>query len=344
MTPYSPVIVSGVMATIAPDTPTKNAGLGVALALTSAMSFGLSGSLARGLIDAGWSPAAAVALRITIAALVLIGPGLWAVRGRMGMLKTNARTIIVYGLLAVAGAQLLYFFAVARLDVGVALLLEYTAPVAVVMWMWAARGQKPGALTFVGAAVAGFGLVLLLDVLGGAQIDMVGVLCALGAMVGAAAYFVISADDSSGLPPITLAAGGLTLAAVLLWFTALLGILPMSWTNSPVEFAVGTVAWWVPVLGLGLVTAALAYVTGIAAARHLGSRLASFVALSEVAAGLVFASILLDQQPRPIQLLGAGLVLAGVVVVKLGEKDVSPGDIDDLLVDVVPVHHQRTSS
>lgn len=327
------------MATITTDVAPKRTGLGVALALTSAMSFGLSGSLARGLINAGWSPAAAVALRISIAALVLVGPGLWAIRGRMGMLKQNARTIVVYGLLAVAGAQLLYFFAVSRLDVGVALLLEYTAPVAVVMWMWIVRGQKPGPLTFVGAAVAAFGLVLLLDVLGGGQIDMIGVLCALGAMVGAAAYFIISADDSSGLPPITLAAAGLTLAAVLLWVAAAVGVLPMAWTSNEVVFSVGQVPWWVPVLGLGLVTAALAYVTGIAAARHLGSRLASFVALSEVAAGLVFAWILLDQQPRPVQLLGAALVLTGVVVVKLGEKDVQPGEIDDLLVDVVPVEH-----
>ena len=53
----------------------------------------------------------------------------------------NARTIVVYGLLAVAGAQLLYFLAVSRLDVGVALLIEYTAPVAVVLWMWAAAAS-----------------------------------------------------------------------------------------------------------------------------------------------------------------------------------------------------------
>lgn len=109
------------------------------LALTSAVSFGLSGSLARALMDSGWSPTAAVAVRVTIAALVLVVPGLLAVRGRMHLLLRNARTIIVYGLLAVAGAQLLYFLAVSRLDVGVALLIEYTAPVAVVLWMWAVR-------------------------------------------------------------------------------------------------------------------------------------------------------------------------------------------------------------
>jgi drug/metabolite transporter (DMT)-like permease len=314
------------------------------LAVTSAVSFGLSGSLARALMDSGWSPTAAVAMRVTIAALVLVIPGLLAVRGQFAVLLRNARTIAIYGLLAVAGAQLLYFLAVSRLDVGVALLIEYTAPVAVVLWMWAVRGQRPGPLTFVGAAIAAVGLVLLLDVLSGASVDALGVLFALGAMVGAATYFVISADDDSGLPPITLAAGGLVFAAVLFWAAALVGVLPMTMTTRPVTFTLGTVPWWVPVLTLGLVTAALAYVTGIAAARHLGSRLASFVALTEVAAGLAFAWILLDQQPRAVQLLGALLVLGGVVVVKLGERDVladtASGEIDDVFVDVVPRDHR----
>lgn len=333
------------MSNNAPDGAMRSTATGIALALAASLAFGLSGSLARGLMDAGWSASAAVAVRCLIAALVLVVPGLMAVRGRTRVLLTNARTIAVYGLLAVAGAQLLYFLAVSRLDVGVALLVEYTAPVAVVLWMWAARGQRPGPFTFLGAAIAAVGLVLLLDVIGGASIDVLGVAFALGAMVGLATYFVIAADDTSGLPPITLAAGGLVVAAVVFWALAVLGLMPLSMSAADVVFAVGTVPWWIPVATLGLVTAAFAFVAGIAAARHLGSRLASFVALSEVAAGLAFAWILLDQRPRAIQLLGAFLVLGGVVVVKLGERDVlaevtANGEIDDLLVDAVPREHR----
>ncbi|GAA3543302.1 hypothetical protein AFL01nite_10900 [Aeromicrobium flavum] len=328
------------MSTDTPDIvrPTRRTATGLALALTSAVAFGLSGTLARGLMDAGWSAGAAVAMRVTMAALVLAVPGALAVRGRTRLLRTHARTIVLYGLLAVAGAQLFYFMAVARLDVAVALLIEYTAPVAVVCWMWWAGGQRPGRLTVVGAVVAAGGLVLLLDV-GGAAIDVVGVLLALGAMVGAAAYFVISADDTSGLPPLTLAAAGLMVASVVFWATALVGWLPLTMTTAPVTFTIGTVPWWVPVVLLGLVTAALAYVTGIAAARRLGSRLASFVALSEVAAALVFAWVLLDQQPGPGQFVGALLVLGGVVVVKLGERRVgSVGPDENLLVEPLPMH------
>ena len=79
----------------------------------------------------------------------------------------------------------------------------------------------------------------------------------------------------------------------------------------------------VPLVLLGSVTAAIAYVTGIGAARVLGSRLASFVALSEVVAGVAWAWVLLDELPGPWQLGGGVLILAGVVGVKLGERDVA---------------------
>lgn len=324
-----------------PDTAfVRHTPTGLVLALTSALSFGLSGTMARGLMDAGWSPAAAFAVRVTLAALVLAVPGLLAVRGRTPLLRTHARTIVAYGLTAVVCTQLFYFMAVQRLDVGIALLVEYTAPVAVVLWMWLAHDQRPGRFTLVGAALAAVGLVLLLDVFGGAELDLVGVLLALVAMIGAAAYFVMSADHSSGLPPLTLAAGGLVIAAVVSWIVPAVGVLDLTMTTNDVTFSLGTVPWWAPVLVLAFVAAALAYVSGIAAARHLGGRLASFVALTEVAAGLVFAWILLDQAPRPLQLVGAALIVGGIVVVKLGEREVtSVGGDQDLLVEPLPAHH-----
>ena len=60
--------------------------------------------------------------------------------------------------------------------------------------------------------------------------------------------------------------------------------------------------------------------TGIAASRRLGSRLASFVALLEVVAAVVFAWLLLDQLPETLQFAGGALIVAGVIVVKLGER------------------------
>jgi len=79
------------------------------------------------------------------------------------------------------------------------------------------------------------------------------------------------------------------------------------------------IAWWIPLLLLGLVTAAVAYTSGIAAIRRLGSRVASFVGLTEVLAALGWAWLLLAELPSTVQLLGALLIVTGVVAVKLGE-------------------------
>src|SRR5687767_4618155 len=109
-------------------------GAGLGFAVVSAMAFGLSGSLAKGLLDVGWSAGAAVAVRVTIAALVLVVPAALSLRGRWGLLRRNLPLVAGYGLFAVAGCQLAYFNAVVHMQVGVALLIEYTAPVAVIAW------------------------------------------------------------------------------------------------------------------------------------------------------------------------------------------------------------------
>lgn len=293
---------------------------GLAFALVSAASFGMSGALARGLLDTGWSAGAVVLVRVGLAALVVLPLGIWALAGRWDVLRRNAGLVALYGVLAVAGAQFCYFSAVQHMQVGPALLIEYTAPAAVVVWLWLRHGQRPGPLTLAGAGLAALGLVLVLDLLSGADLSPVGVAWALAAMVGAAAYFLISADESTGLPPLTLAAGGLVVGAVALAVLGLVGVLPMQATTADASYGGRGVDWWVPLVVLGVVTAAVAYCTGIAAGRRLGSRLASFVALLEVVAGVGFAWLLLDELPRTVQLVGGLLVLAGVVAVKLGEQ------------------------
>ncbi|MFC5728307.1 MULTISPECIES: EamA family transporter [Nocardioides] len=295
---------------------------GLAFALTSATAFGLSGALARPLLESGWSAGAVVLLRIAIGAVVVLPFGIVALRGRWGTLRRSAPTVVLYGALAVAGAQFCYFSAVQTMQVGPALLIEYTAPAAVVMWMWLLHGQRPGRVTVAGATVAALGLLLVLDLFSGADFDVVGAAWALAAMVGAAAYFVISADERSGLPPIALAAGGLVVGGVLLGVLGLVGLMPLDAADAQIAYADVDVDVWVPLLLLGLVTAALAYTTGIAASRRLGSRLASFVALSEVVLAVVWAWALLGELPSAVQFAGGALILLGVVGVKLGERTV----------------------
>jgi drug/metabolite transporter (DMT)-like permease len=297
----------------------RHTALGLLIAVGAAFSFGMSGAWARGLIDAGWTPGAAVTVRVWVGALALLIPTLLALRGRWGAVRRNAGMILAYGLLAVTATQLFYFQAVAVMDVGIALLIEYTAPVAVVLWLWMRRGERPSARSIIGAVVAFVGLVLMLDIATGARLDVGGILWALGAMVGAAAYFLLSARSDTGVPPIALAGLGLLIGAVGLTLAGVVGVLPMAWTTDDIAYRFGTVPWFVPVLAIGLVAAALAYVLGIVSTRMLGSRLASFVALAEVVAAMLFGWLLLGQLPDLLQAIGAALVLAGVVLVKLGE-------------------------
>ena len=306
---------------------TTGAGGGVALALASAAAFGTSGAVASPLLDTGWSPGAVVTFRISVAAVVLLVPTVLALRGRWGALRGNAGLVLGYGVLAVAGAQLAYFSAIQHLSVGVALLIEYLAPVLIVGYLWARTGRRPTRLTAVGVVLSLAGLVLVLDLTGQVQISLVGVLWALGAAVGLSAYFLLSDHGSDGddaVPTLALAGAGLVIGASVLALAGVTGILPMRASTADVAMAGFTVPWWVAGLELALLAGALAYVMGIVAVRRLGSTLGSFVALTEVMFAVVFAWLLLDQLPAPVQLLGGALIVAGVVAVRVGETQRRP--------------------
>jgi drug/metabolite transporter (DMT)-like permease len=311
------------MATVTHDTrgavAARSTRAGLAFAVLSAMSFGLSGTLAKGLLEAGWTPGAAVTARIALAALVLLVPGLLALRGRWHLLRAHGRFVVGYGLVGVAVPQLAFFSAVERMQVGVALLIEFTAPAAVVGWLWARHCQRPGPLTALGGVSAALGLVLVLDLVSGADLDPVGVAWALLAMVGCATYFVMSGSEGSPLPPVVLASSGVFVGGAALLLAGAVGVLDMSWTTDPASFQGVEVPWWLPVAGLAVVTCSLAYLFGIVGIRALGSRVASFVALLEVLFGLLFAWLLLGELPRAVQVVGGVAIVAGVVLVKLGE-------------------------
>src|SRR3954465_11222873 len=93
------------------NAPTDGAQLGAGLlfAISSAAAFGLSGSLARGLLDAGWSAGAIVLVRLSLAALVVAPPAVRALRARRGARREHAGFILLFGALPVAAAQFGYF-------------------------------------------------------------------------------------------------------------------------------------------------------------------------------------------------------------------------------------------
>jgi drug/metabolite transporter (DMT)-like permease len=294
-------------------------GTGFGLALLSAVAFATSGTFARSLIEAGWSAEAAVITRVGSAAAILAVPAALAMRGRWAVLRRNLASIGVFGLLGVALAQACFFNAVRYLPVGVALLLEYLGVILVVGWMWLVHGQRPRRLTVAGAAVALVGLVGVLDLTGAGRLDPVGVLWGLGAAVGLAGYFVIAGRVDDGLPSVAMASAGMAVGATALLLLGLVGVLPLRAVFGEVTFAGQRTSWLVPIAGLSLVAAVIAYLAGIAGTRILGARLSSFVGLTEVMFAVLIAWLALGELPTVVQLLGGGLIVAGVALVRIDE-------------------------
>ncbi|HEX4288002.1 MAG TPA: EamA family transporter, partial [Trebonia sp.] len=174
-----------------------------------------------------------------------------------------------------------------------------------------------------GVAALG-GLALMLNLSGSGGVSLTGVLFALAAAVSMAVYFFLSAatsapDGGDALPPVALTWGGMITGAASIALLGVAGVLPLRFGSASVTLLNTQVSWLVPVLGLGVVAAAIAYVAGIAAARRLGAKLGSFVAIAEVLFAAGFAWVLLHQVPTGMQFAGGLLILAGVVAVRLDE-------------------------
>jgi drug/metabolite transporter (DMT)-like permease len=301
------------------DGTVRAQSLGLGLAALSAATFGTSGSFASALMDSDWSPGAAVTMRIGVASLLLTVPAVVCLRGRWALLLRSLPAMVSYGLVAVAGAQLCYFNAIEHLSVSVALLLEYSGTLLVVGWMWARHGQRPRRRTALGGVLALVGLALVLDLTGTQRVDPVGVMWGLGAATGLAFYFVLSARTDELVPPVVMAWGGMLVGALALAVADATGMIPFRASTAAVDFNGYRTSWLVPVIGLSLVAAVIAYASGIAAARRLGARLASFVGLTEVLFAALFAWLLLGQRPSAMQALGGLFVLAGIALVRAGE-------------------------
>jgi drug/metabolite transporter (DMT)-like permease len=293
--------------------------------LAASLAFAASGAFVRPLLDAGWSPGAAVFWRVLAASVLLLPPGLWVIRGRWRELLTEWRLIAVFGVLAVATAQAMYFAAVSRMSVGVALLLEYMAPVALVLMAWIRQRRAPSMLVIAGAAASIAGLVCVLD-LAGARLDLLGVLYGFGAMIGAAAYFALGARPTT-LPAIALPAFGLPVGAAALGILILTGALPYSAPLVQVELMGTPVPWWVPLGVVVLFATAAAYALGVAGIALMGERLSSFVSLSEVLFAALVAAVVLGEIPTAIQAIGGALIILGVVLIRFdggGSADKEP--------------------
>lgn len=288
---------------------------GLLLAVASALAFSSSGPLIKPLLEAGWSLGAALLVRMGVAGLILSPALFLAIRRQRGFLRRHGKLILLFGLMPVLGCQLFFFSAMQRMPVAVALLIQYLAPVMLVAFVWLRTRKAPSALVLWGSAVAIVGLVLVVDI-SGASFDLLGTLFALAAAVCVCAYFVISERAGDDLPPLALAAGGLLTGGIIMAVLCLSGIMPFAAPAVSVVLAGVEVPWFIPLLWVAAIATTMGYAFGVMAVPRIGSRVASFVGLSEVLFALGFAWIFLAEVPAPIQFAGGALILVGVILVR----------------------------
>lgn len=309
--------------------------VGFVIAVVAALTFGTSGVFIKPVLEAGWSPAAAVTVRALVGGIVLAPFAAISLRGSWASLWRARGRVTMMALIGVAGTQLAYFAAIQRIPVGTAVLIEYLSPLLLVAFVWAKSRTLPKAVVVIGSALALVGIVLVVSPGGSGGLDPIGLLLALAAMVGCAIYYVVAAQPNDGLPPVALAACGLLLGGVLLGLIGATGLVPFTATFGEVEFFAQAAPWWVPLAFVGVVSTAVAYATSITASEILGSRIASFAGQLEVVAATVFAWLLLGETLSLAQLIGGALIVAGIVFVRL--EKTTAGQVDAALEPFEPV-------
>jgi drug/metabolite transporter (DMT)-like permease len=289
---------------------------GLVIALIAAATFGMSGAFIKPLLEAGWSPAAAVTARALIGGIVLAPFAVAQLRGSWAALWRSRWRVLAMALIGVAGTQLVYFAALQRIPVGTAILIEYMAPLLLVGFVWATSRRIPKAVVLIGSVVALVGLVLVVSPSARGSFDILGLVFAGLGTVGCAVYYVIAARPSDGLPPVALASSGLIIGGGVLAFLGLIGVLPFSATFGTTRLFGASVPWWLPLAIVGILATAVAYAASITASEILGSRLASFMGLLEVVAATFYAWILLGEKLSIAQLIGGVLILGGIAFVR----------------------------
>ncbi|MEO3814931.1 EamA family transporter [Sphaerisporangium sp. B11E5] len=298
-------------------------GAALVAAVVSAWCFGFSGSAAKFVGAAGLTPLQAVWVRMAGAA-VLLAVVLAVVRpGALRIPRGRGPFFAAYALIAVAGVQALFFLAITRLPVGVVLLLEYSSPVLVVVWVRSVRRIRLPRAAYAGAATVVAGLCVVVEVWRGLALDGVGLALGLVAAACCAGYFLMSDGYASDVHPLGLIAWGLAGAALVLTPLAAPWDLPWSAFGGAVTVSGHTFPAVAAALVLIGVATVLAYGTGVYAVRHLSAAIGATFASLEVVTGSLIAWFLLGEHLGVPQIAGGAVVLAGALLAQSATSGVS---------------------
>ena len=236
-------------------------------------------------------------------------------------LKATRREIpklILFGVIGFAGVQTTYFFAIARLPVSIALLLEFTSPLWIALWLRFVRKREVKRSMWIGLAFAFLGLILLAQIWKGLTLNGPGVLGALASAFALTVYFL----QSKGM------ADKRTSGEILTWglgVTALFYAIVMPWWSYPTEILTKKIELlgrfhghhapgWLLVASIIIFGTVVPYSCVMAGIIYTTASTGSVIGMLEPVIAGAFAWVLLGERFNLVQLLGAFVVLVGIAI------------------------------
>lgn len=292
--------------------------LGFTLALGGALFFAVNGSVSKITLQSGVDSLSLVLLRSAGAAACFFILVLVTDRSRLRLARSELPLLLVYGFVGIALVQWLYFVAIERLPVGVALLLEFTGPVLVALWARFVQKQRLGRSLWLALALALGGLALVAEIWDGLSFDTIGVLAGFGAAVSLATYYIAGKHALVTRDTVSLAFWAFVVSALFWsvakpWWTVPWDTLSAS-LELPGALDGVTVTGWGLIAWVVLLGTVAPFLMVIGALRHLAATEAGIAGMVEpVLAGAV-AWIWLGETLTVIQVTGSLVVIAGIAV------------------------------
>lgn len=284
--------------------------------------FAVNGPVAKLALINGLESAQLSAFRIEGAFVFLFMAALLISRKQLRIKRNEILPLIGYGFFGVAMTQFLYFVAIKRIEVGVALIIEYTAPLFVALYVRFVMKKEVSKRVWFSLLLALIGLSLITQVWTGSKLDPFGVLCAFGAAIALAIYFIGGEPLAAKRNPIALTALSMGVGAIFWMIVQPWWTLPWNLLSNPVSLPheLGSVS-------LGLIVAYIVIFGTVApfwlyfiAFKYLDSKKAAIFGLLEPVGASLTALFLLGESFIGIQILGGALVLIGVIYAETAKK------------------------
>lgn len=284
--------------------------------------FAVNGPVAKLALISGLESAQLSAFRIEGAFFCLLIAALFVSRQQLKFKKNEILPLVGYGFFGVAMTQFLYFVAIKRIEVGVALIIEYTAPIFVALYVRFVMKKEVSKRVWFSLFLALVGLSLITQVWTGSKLDPFGVLCAFGAAIALAIYFIggeplAAKRDPIALTTLSMGVGAIFWMIVQPWWT-----LPWSFLSNPVTLPheLGTIPLAIVIGYIIFFGTVMPFWLYFIAFKYLDSKKAAIFGLLEPVGASLVALFLLGESFIGIQILGGALVLIGVIFAETARK------------------------